>query len=112
MSNECKGLRYRYRKYSYIGKNGDINEKIALTPLKRQSCKGDCDRSKTHACDVDWLLDNLSEEIDFYGEIPTIPIDAKNECVFQLCADVTGGSYEYPNDVDVELYFKVVAEDE
>ena len=108
-TKECKGMRYRYTKTVYIGKRGDVNEKISLTPLKRQSCKGDCDRPKSHLCDADWMLGYLTDELSEFG-MPNIPSDAQNQSVFQLCAKVFGGSYEYLDDVDVELYFKEVCE--
>ena len=106
-TKECKGMRYRYTKTAYIGKRGDVNEKISLTPLKRQSCKGDCDRPKNHLCDADWMRGYLSELVLDFG-MPSIPPDAQNQSVLQLCAKVSGGSYEYPDEVDVELYFKEV----
>lgn len=53
---ECKGQIYRLRKSVYIGKNGNIDEKISMLPLKRKSCPG-CIR-------CGGITENLLEDLD------------------------------------------------
>lgn len=103
--SECKGLVYRYSEQQYIGKNGDINLKKNFRPLKRLSCDGSCKQTRHKACDKSWLQEWLNEYL-CNGLFPDLPDSLKDQDIVKLCYKGYGGSYEYPNECDIELFFK------
>lgn len=92
--SECKGLIYRANRSQYI-QNNIIGERTYLKLLKRKSCPG-CEK-------CGWMIEYLDETIsEFLIDLSRV----EDKKMYQLMVSVSGGTYEYPYDVDVEIYIK------
>ena len=105
---KCKGLKFRYTENAFIGKGGELVIKKGFRPLKRQSCDGSCEQPRNRACDKNWIPEWLHEDVS-NGCIPRIPKEIKDQDIVQLKYISSGGSYEYPDEVDIDFYFEVIS---
>ncbi len=109
--NPCKGWVFRYTENCYIGNNGELVVRKSARPLKRKSCDGSCSPfgSRT-VCDTEWMPDWLHEDVN-NGSLPHFPEGVRSGDLIILKYLSSVGSYEYPDELDIELYFEILKED-
>ena len=94
--NNCKGLIFRAHVHSFISSHRSIEVKKSLRLLKRKSCKG-CKH-------CEWIWDEMMNEI-LDCEIEDFAGDIENGKKYKLNAVWSPGTYEYPDDGDMNYSF-------
>lgn len=92
----CTGYFFRGYKNIYATKEGKIEQKMGLRLLKRMSCPGCSECGKQ-------LLDELPE---YFSCVDLEPIE--DGAIYQMWDIWSGGTYEYPNECDLEIDWKKV----
>ena len=94
--SECKGRVYRYRVNSFVVRDR-IEVKKSLRLLKRKSCPG-CEK-------CGWMDEAIECEIDYYNPSDFLS-GLEDGKMYRLCYKWYPGPYEYPDEGDLEIYFK------
>lgn len=100
---KCLGLIFRSHVSCYISSHRSIEVKKSLRLLKRKSCKG-CSQ-------CEWIWEALPEEI-YNGEIEDFIPNIKNGKIYKLKFNYFPGTYEYPDDGEIEYRFEEIKKEE
>ena len=94
---ECKGLIFRGHTNCYISSYHSVEVKKSLRLLKRLSCKG-CTK-------CEWVWDEMAMDI-LDGEVSDALPDIEDGKLYKLKTVWIPGTYEYPNDGEMEFNFE------
>lgn len=99
---QCKGLNFRCKSSVFISSHNSIEQRLSLTLLKRKSCNPDhCEKCSNE-------MDILREDLEYNSDDKFVNLEDGK--MYKLKITINPGTYEYPNDVDVEVNFEEVKE--
>ena len=90
---KCKGLYFRGTTNQYVSSHMSVEFRRSLRLLKRMSCKG-CSQCA-------WIFDDLPE----FHNYNDLTKDIENGKLYKLKVAVYPGTYEYPDETDIEMEF-------
>lgn len=94
LTESCRGLFFRCSVNLFISSHGSIEERKSLRILKKKSCSG-CEKCK-------WEMETFSEDLYFLCDLLK---DVENGEIYKLEVIISPGTYEYPDDIDIEFHF-------